>query len=113
VHWALEEAEKRAEEGVEIEVVDLRSLVPWDREAVRSSLVRTNRLLVLHEAARTSGFGAEVAARIVEECFEELDAPPVRVGGADMPIPFSVSLESEIYAARGRLADALDRLLAY
>ncbi|NNF05104.1 MAG: dehydrogenase [Rhodothermales bacterium] len=113
LHWALEEAERRTTDGVRIEVIDLRSLVPWDRETVRQSVGRTNRLLVLHEATRTAGFGAEVAARIVEECFEDLDAPPVRVGGADMPVPFSASLESDIYSARSRLSDALDRLLAW
>ena len=113
VHWALEEAEHQAARGFSIEVVDLRTLVPWDAETVLRSLAKTNRLLVLHEAPMTAGFGAEVAARITEAGFEHLDAPPVRVAAEDMPIPFSPTLEKEIYAAKVRLRPALERLLAY
>ena len=113
VVWAMEVAGSWAERGVEIEVVDLRTLVPWDRETVRASLARTSRLLVLHEAARTAGFGAEVVAQISEECFHQLDAPPVRVAAEDLPIPFSKGLESEIYSARARLDGAIERVMAY
>ena len=96
-----------------VEVVDLRTLVPWDRETVLTSVRKTGRLLVLHEATRTGGFGAEVAAEVAEQAFGYLDAPPVRVGGADLPIPFSKALESEVYSARARLAEAARGLLAY
>ena len=106
--WALDLADE-----VDAEVVDLRTLVPWDRQTVLASVRKTGRLLVLHEAARTGGFGAEVAAEIAQEAFSHLDAPPVRVGGADLPIPFSKALESEIYSAQSRLRHAVRDLLAY
>ena len=69
--------------------------------------------VALHEAGRTAGFGGEVAAEITEAAFAHLDAPPLRVGGADTPIPFAKRLESEGYSAQARLAAALDRLLAF
>ncbi len=113
VHWALEEAESHAARGVSIEVVDLRTLVPWDRETVLASVRKTGRLLVVHEAARTGGFGGEIASQVAEEAFEFLDAPPVRVGGLDLPIPFARHLEETVHSARTRLTRALDRLLSY
>lgn len=113
VQWALAVAAERAERDVEVEVVDLRTLVPWDRPAVLASVQKTHRLVVLHEAGRTGGFGAEVAAEVAEAAFGHLDAPPVRVGGADLPIPFSKALEAEVYSARARLDAALDRTLAF
>lgn len=113
VQWALDLARQRAESGVEIEVVDLRTLVPWDRAAVLESVGRTHRLVVLHEAGRTGGFGGEVAAEVVEVAFASLDAPPARVGGADLPIPFSKALEAQVYSAQARLVSAVDRTLAY
>jgi 2-oxoisovalerate dehydrogenase E1 component len=93
VVWALEAAEALAAEGREVEVVDLRSLIPWDRDAVLESVRRTGRALVLHEAPLTGGFGAELAAVIGREAFEWLDAPVARLGGLDTPIPFSKALE--------------------
>ena len=87
--------------------------IPWDREAVLASVRKTGRLVVLHEATRTGGFGAEVASEIAEAAFAHLDAPPVRVGGADLPIAFSKQIESEVYTAESRLADAVDRTLAF
>ncbi len=113
VQWALEEAAHWAGRGAEIEVVDLRTLVPWDRAAVLGSLEKTGRLLVLHEAQRTAGFGAEVAAELVEEGFAHLDAPPVRVASEDLPVPFSKGLEQTIYSASGKLRPAVERVLAY
>ena len=114
VGWALEEAERRAaHDGANIEVIDLRTLVPWDRETVSASVRKTGRVIVLHEAARTAGFGAELAAEIAESWFGSLDAPPVRVAGADLPIAFSKQIESEIYSASARLGGATDRLLAF
>ena len=113
VRWALELAESLGEGGPSLEVIDLRTLVPWDRETVLASVRRTGRLLVLHEATRTGGFGAEVAAEVAEAAFGALDAPPVRVGGADLPIPFSKGIEADVYAATARLRGALDELLAY
>ena len=112
VQWALEAAEALAAEGPQVEVVDLRSLVPWDREAVLDSVRRTGRALVLHEAPLTGGFGAEVAAVIGREAFEWLDAPVARLGGLDIPIPFSKALE-EVFMPKGRLLAGLRDLLAY
>ena len=114
VGWALAEAERLGEEqGTQLEVIDLRTLVPWDRKAVLASLEKTSRLLVLHEAPRTGGFGAEIAAEIAETGFTLLDAPPVRVGAEDMPVPFSKNLEADIYSAQSKLRDGLERLLAF
>ncbi len=113
VQWALEVAGTQAEDGAEIEVIDLRTLVPWDRAAVLASVQKTSRLVVLHEAARTAGFGAEVAAEVAEAAFAHLDAPPARVGGADLPIPFSKQIEGEVYSARARLDAAVAATLAY
>jgi 2-oxoisovalerate dehydrogenase E1 component len=113
VHWALEEAEHWAGEGVDLEVVDLRTLAPWDRETVLGSLDATNRLLVLHEATRTGGFGAEVAAEIAEEGFTRLDAPPKRVAAADLPVPFAKPLEDEIFSAQRNLRPLIEKLISF
>ncbi|PSQ82110.1 MAG: dehydrogenase, partial [Bacteroidetes bacterium QS_1_63_11] len=114
VHWALDEAEHQAEaNGAEIEVVDLRTLVPWDRETVRRSLDKTNRLLVLHEATRTAGFGAEVAAELGEIGFELLDAPITRIAAEDLPVPNAKPLEDEIFSAQARLRPTVEGLLAF
>jgi 2-oxoisovalerate dehydrogenase E1 component len=112
VAWALEAAEVLAGEGREVEVVDLRTLLPWDRETVLASVRRTGRALVIHEAPFTGGFGAEVAATIARDAFAWLDAPVERLGGLDTPIPFSKALE-ETFSPRGRLLPALRALLAY
>ena len=114
VHWALAEAEHQAEaHGVELEVIDLRTLVPWDRETVQESLQKTNRLLVLHEATRTAGFGAEVAAELGETAFEWLDAPITRVAAEDLPVPNAKPLEDEIFSAKARLRPKVEELLAF
>jgi len=114
VHWALDEAEHQAaENGAELEVVDLRTLVPWDRETVRDSLEKTNRLLVLHEATRTAGFGAEVAAELGEVGFKRLDAPVTRVAAEDLPVPNAKPLEDEIFSAKARLRPKVEDLLAF
>ncbi len=113
VPWALDAAEQWAGRGYELEVVDLRTLVPWDIKGVLGSVRKTNRVLVLHEAPLQGGFGGEVASRITEEAFGQLDAPPVRVGAENMPIPFSIRLEETLYSARAKLDTALHSLLAY
>ena len=86
-----------------LEVIDLRTLVPWDRDAVLASVKKTTRALVLHEAPLTGGFGGEVAAAIGQEAFAWLDAPVTRVAGLDMPVPFSKALE-EMLLAEGAAA---------
>jgi len=113
VHWAVEAAEEWSTRGVEIEVIDLRTLVPWDREAVLASVRKTSRLIILHEASRTGGFGGEIAAEVTEMAFEHLDAPPMRIGGADLPIAFSKAIEEQVYSARARLDTAIAEGVAY
>jgi len=112
VRWALAAAEAFGGDGVEIEVIDLRSLMPWDVEAVVSSVRRTSRCLVLHEAPLTGGFGGEVAATVGREAFEWLDAPVARLGALDTPVPFAPALEA-LHSPKGRLMPALRELLAY
>jgi 2-oxoisovalerate dehydrogenase E1 component len=113
VGWALAAAEQLAAEGIaEIEVIDLRSLRPWDRDTVLDSVKRTSRALVAHEAPLTGGFGAEIAAVIGSEAFMWLDAPVARVGGLDTPIPFAPPLEA-VWSAESRLGPALRDLLAF
>jgi 2-oxoisovalerate dehydrogenase E1 component len=114
VHWAQEEAaHQAAENGVDLEIVDLRTLVPWDRETVRASLRKTNRVLVLHEATQTAGFGAELAADLAENAFTLLDAPPRRVAAEDLPVPFAKPLEDQVFSARSKLRPAINELLAF
>lgn len=113
VSWALEAAEALAAlEGRKIEVIDLRTLTPWDAETVLASVKKTGRVLVLHEAPTTGGFGGEVAATIGQEAFEWLDAPVARLGALDSPVPFSKALETA-FSPKGRLVPALRALLAY
>jgi 2-oxoisovalerate dehydrogenase E1 component len=112
VAWALEAAAELAREGRELEVIDLRSLVPWDVERVVRSVAKTGRCLVLHEAPLTGGFGGEIAATLGREAFEYLDAPVARLGALDTPVPFAKALEA-VYSPKGRLLPALRELLAY
>ena len=93
-------------------MIDLRSLVPWDVEAVVRSVTKTGRCLVLHEAPLTGGFGGEIAATVGREAFEWLDAPLARLGALDTPVPFAKALEA-LYSPKGRLLPALRDLLAY
>ncbi|MGE3275431.1 MAG: thiamine pyrophosphate-dependent enzyme [Vicinamibacterales bacterium] len=112
VSWALDAAKTLADEGHDVEVIDLRTLLPWDRELVMDSVKRTSRALVLHEAPLTGGFGGEIAAAIGEEAFSWLDAPVTRLGGLDTPVPFAKVLE-EHFMPRARLLPALRALLEY
>lgn len=93
VHQALAAAEQLAQEGIEAEIVDLRSLKPMDSEAVLATVRKTGKVLIVHSANRMAGVGAEVAALIAERAFEWLDAPIQRLGGLDTPVPFSPPLE--------------------
>jgi 2-oxoisovalerate dehydrogenase E1 component len=113
VDWAVSAADALAAEGAgDVEVIDLRSLRPWDRDLVLDSVRRTSRVLVLHEAGLTGGLGAEIAATIADEAFMHLDAPVRRVGGLDTPIPFAPTLEA-VWSADRRLLPALRELLAF
>ncbi len=115
VQPALEAAARLAEaEGVQAEVVDLRTLAPMDREAVLASVRKTSRLCIVHEASRTCGVGAEIAAFVTEEAFEDLDAPIVRVTTPDVHVaPFSPPLEEYILPSADKIAAALAKLAAY
>ena len=104
VSRALEAAEQLAKEGISAEVIDPMTLVPFDKETVINSVKKTGRLVVVHEAHRTAGWGAEVASMVTEEAFRYLDAAPVRLGAAACPLPFNVELEN---AATPQVADII------
>jgi pyruvate/2-oxoglutarate/acetoin dehydrogenase E1 component len=110
VHLAMQAAE---ELGEEIEVLDLRSLCPLDRDAILASVRKTSKALIAHEATRSCGVGAEVAALITEEAFEDLDAPVRRLTAPDVPIPFSPPLEQAVLPQLEDMKEACRELLAY
>lgn len=112
VHDAVAVAEQLAEESIEAEVIDLRTLVPLDEDAVLESVARTRRAVVIHEAVRRNGFGAELASLIHERLFDSLVAPVERVGGADTPIPFAKELEDAFVPSRDDILAAARRTLA-
>lgn len=112
VHRALDAADRLAEEGIEAEVLDLRSLVPLDREAIAASVARTRRLLVVDEDYRSFGMTGEVIASVVELAWDELDAPPARLALPDVPIPYSRPLERFVLPQVEGIAAAARRLMA-
>jgi 2-oxoisovalerate dehydrogenase E1 component beta subunit len=93
VHTAAEAAQQLESDGVSVEIIDLRTLIPWDKQAVLESVAKTSKVIVLHEDTHTGGFGGEIAATIAEEAFEDLDAPLSRITAPDTPVPFSPPLE--------------------
>jgi 2-oxoisovalerate dehydrogenase E1 component beta subunit len=113
VQPSLEAADRLAKEGVEVEVIDLRSLLPYDKEAIFRSIEKTSRALVVHEDVKTLGIGAELSAVIMEERFDRLDAPVMRVTYPDTHCPFSHVLENYNLPNADTIADALRRLAAY
>jgi 2-oxoisovalerate dehydrogenase E1 component len=113
VRRSLLAAEKLVDEGYEVEVIDLRSLVPWDVETVFASIRRTSRVVVAHEDQRSWGFGAEVAGRIAEDLFDCLDAPVVRVGALDTPVAYCPPIEDEILPQTETVVAALKKVLAF
>jgi pyruvate/2-oxoglutarate/acetoin dehydrogenase E1 component len=112
LYTALDAANSLASESIDAEVIDLRSIQPWDEALVLESLARTHRLMVTHEAVEAFGVGAEIVARMADVGFDELDAPIIRVGAPFMPIPFAKSLEVECRPDRNRLVAAAKKLLA-
>jgi pyruvate/2-oxoglutarate/acetoin dehydrogenase E1 component len=107
VRQCLAAAEDLAEDGIEAEVLDLRTLIPLDTQAVLDSVGKTGRAVVVHEACRTGGFGGEIAALIADEGFTSLKAPVKRVAGPDTPVPFSPALESEFIVNAEKIAAAV------
>ena len=106
VHWALELSSQL---NINAEIIDLRTLLPWDKEAVKTAVEKTGKALVLHEDTMTGGIGAEIAAWISEHCFKSLDAPVKRVASLDMPVPLAKDLEDH-FLAKNRLKAALQEL---
>lgn len=109
VHWANKVAD---ESDASIEIIDLRTLLPWDKETVETSAKKTGRVLVLHEDCLTGGIGGEIASWISEHCFEYLDAPVMREASLDTPVPFAADLERN-FLANSRLKERIKKALAY
>lgn len=109
VMWAKEQTEAL---GIDADIVDLRTLLPWDKEAVRTSVEKTGKVIVLHEDCLTGGIGGEISAWISENCFESLDAPVTRVGSLDTPVPFSPPLEKQFLPVE-RFKEKLAQLAEY
>ncbi len=111
VHESLAAANSLAAEGIACEVIDLRTLVPWDKATVLDSVKKTGRLITVHETWRRAGWGAEIAATVQEEAFDYLDAPVHRVGARNVPDPFSPPLEDFVMPDRTTVVDAVRKML--
>ncbi len=111
VHQALAAAEQLAQEGIDAEILDLRTLKPLDTEAILATACKTGKVLIVHSATRLAGVGAELAALIAEQAFEWLDAPIQRLGGLDVPVPFSAPLE-DVYRPNAEKIVRLAQVLA-
>jgi len=109
VHWAIDHCEA---EGIDADILDLRSLLPLDYEAISESVKRTNKVLILHEDTLVGGIGGELSAWISEHLFEYLDGPVIRVGSMDTPVPFAKDLEAQ-FLPKGRFSQKIRELLAY
>ena len=112
-HTSLDAAALLAKEGIEAEVIDLRTLLPLDHETILSSVKKTNKLLVVHEDTRTGGIAGEIAALVCEGAFDHLDAPIARVTGLDTPVPYSPPLEEEFLPSIEKVAAAARELAKY
>jgi 2-oxoisovalerate dehydrogenase E1 component beta subunit len=113
LHVALEAAEALEKEGIELEVIDLRSLVPLDRETILDSVRRLNKVMILHEDTRTGGMAGEISAVITEEAFEDLDGPILRITAPDTPVPYSAELEDAFIPQVADVVVAARKLAAY
>lgn len=113
VQFSLEAAENLTELGVEVEVLDLRSLLPFDKEMILASVRKTNRAMIVHEATLTGGIGGEISACITQDAFEYLDAPVKRVASIDTPVPYSPPLETYFMPNTEKITSALTELAEY
>jgi pyruvate dehydrogenase E1 component beta subunit len=111
VNEAVAAADALAEEGISVEVIDPRTLVPLDRDAVVRSVVKTGRLVIAEPAHRTCGAAAEISSHVAEEAFDSLRGPIIRLTAPDMQIPFSPSLEKQMYPTRHTIEAAIRRSL--
>jgi 2-oxoisovalerate dehydrogenase E1 component beta subunit len=113
VYTADEAAQQLESEGISVEILDLRTLAPWDKDAVLKSVEKTSKVLVLHEDTVTGGFGAEIAATIAQEAFEHLDAPVKRLAAPDTPVPFAPVLEKAFIPQVDDVVAGIKELAAY
>ncbi len=113
VQRSLEAARKMEEIGISCEVIDLRTIIPWDKETVLNSVKKTGKVIVAHEDSRTAGFGAEIVSTIAEECFQYLDAPITRVAAIDSPVPFAPVLEDVTLPQERNITEAIQKLIQY
>lgn len=113
VYLALEAARRLEVKGVDVEVIDLRSIAPLDEEIIFDSLRKTSRIIIAHEDTLTMGFGAEVAARVAEQYFDYLDAPVVRVAAKDSFVPAAPNLELSVLPSVEQIESAVERVMAY
>lgn len=114
LHYSLEAADELARDGIDVEVLDLRTLLPLDVDTILASVRKTSKVLIVHEDNLTGGLGGEIAALISEHAFESLDGPIVRLGGPDVPaMPYSKPLEEAFLPNPARIADAMRKLAAY
>jgi 2-oxoisovalerate dehydrogenase E1 component beta subunit len=113
VHAALEAAEILAKDGISMEVLDLRTVSPLDREAIAETVRKTNKVILLHEDVRTGGIAGEIAAIINEEAFDDLDGPIVRITALDTPVPFSPPQEEYFLPKVSDVVREARRLMAY
>jgi 2-oxoisovalerate dehydrogenase E1 component beta subunit len=113
VHVALEAAVLLSKEGIELEILDLRTVSPLDREAIAETVRRTNKVIVLHEDVRTGGIAGEISAIVNEEAFDSLDGPIVRLTALDTPVPFSPPQEEYFLPKLSDVVREARRLVAY
>lgn len=113
VHQAFEAANRVSEKGISVEILDLRTLLPLDQDAILATARKTGKVVIVHEATRTGGIGGEVAALISESAFDRLDGPILRVTAPDTPVPFTTTLEVAFLPNAERIAAAIERLAAY
>lgn len=113
VHIALDAAARLQQDGIDLEVIDLRTLIPLDTETIYESIRKTSKAIILHEDTKTGGIGAEIAALLVEECFDCLDGPVLRVAAPDTPVPFSTPLEEFFLPKISDVEEAARKLAAY
>jgi len=111
VHRYLSAAEKLSEEGIDAEVIDLKTLSPFDLKTVVNSVKKTNKVVIVHQACLTGGLGAEIGMRMVEAAFDYLDSPIKRIGSLDVPVPFSPLLEDFVVPTEEKIAEEIKKMV--